>query len=518
MRAVRHVTLVYAARISSINVVVRSVTTVCFLATVACGGSGPSGPAPVASVEVALAKSSVLVGENTLATATVKDANGSVLSGRGISWASSDPTVATVTTAGQVAALKAGTTNISAASEGRSGAATLTVSRVPVASVVVSLASSALTIGHTTQATASVKDANGNVLPGRAITWSSEFPFIADVNASGLVNAVSAGNVHIIATSEGQFGSATLSVAPPSIASITVTLGSSTIAIGSKTQATAVAKDADGNILAGKVLTLSSDNPSIATLTQGVVTGGSVGTTNITAVAEGVTGSAPITVALSAGFGSLSEKIRIVDIGTTFAPTLNGPSASASTFISRATSVATVDAQGTITGISAGQGWIVCTAPGFAPDSLYVIVPRNSTGPVLRGDLTNYRVGSGATTVVNVILDTRSTPIGGAELSVGYTTNPVVFVNVNVVGTGNPTPVITSVQNGVFRVSLASGTPLSGQLALLQFTFSTPAIGSVPLLADRSGFLTFTLLDIVSPTGTDVLPVSTSTRIPIIVQ
>jgi len=206
MRAVRHVTLVYAARISSINVVVRSVTTACFLATVACGGSGPSGPAPVASVEVALAKSSVLVGENTLATATVKDANGSVLSGRGISWASSDPTVATVTTAGQVAALKAGTTNISAASEGRSGAATLTVSRVPVASVVVSLASSALTIGHTTQATASVKDANGNVLPGRAVTWSSEFPFIADVNASGLVNAVSAGNVHIIATSEGQFG------------------------------------------------------------------------------------------------------------------------------------------------------------------------------------------------------------------------------------------------------------------------------------------------------------------------
>jgi uncharacterized protein YjdB len=417
-----------------------------------------------------------------------------------------------------VAALKAGTTSVSAASEGRSGAATLTVTPVPVASVTVSLASSALTIGQTTQATAIVKDVSGNVLTGRAVTWSTDIPSVATVNASGLVSAVSAGNVHITATSEGQSGSATMSVAAPSIASITVTLGSSTIAIGSKTQATAVARDAGGNILAGKVLTLTSDNPSIATFTLGVVTGGSVGTTNITAVGEGVTGSAPITVALSAGFGSLAEKIRIVDIGNTFAPTINGPSAGAATFVSRATSVATVDAQGTITGVGEGQGWIVCTAPGFAPDSLYVIVPRNSTGPVLRSDLTNYRVGPGATTVVNVILDTRSTPIGGAELSVGFTTNPTVFVSVSVAGTGSPAPVITTVQNGVFRVSLASGAPLSGQLALLRFTFNTPATGSVALLADRSGFLTFTLLDIVSPTGTDVLPVSTSTRIPIIVQ
>lgn len=518
MREFRFVARVNAARAASLHLVVVCAATIC-LAVIGCGGGGGSaGPIPVATVDVALAKSSVLVGENTLATATVKDANGSVLSGRALSWASSDPTVATVTQAGQIAALKAGTTSVSAASEGRSGAATLTVTPVPVASVTVSLASSALTIGQTTQATASIKDASGNALTGRAVTWSSDVPAIATVNASGVVNAVSPGSANITATSESHTGSAPITVAPPSIASITVTLGSSTIAIGSKTQATAVARDADGNILAGKVLTLTSDNTSIATLTQGVVTGGSVGTTNITATGEGVTGSAPITVALSAGFGSLAEKIRIVDIGTAFTPTINGPSASAATFISRATSVATIDAQGTITGVGEGQGWIVCAAPGFAPDSLYVIVPRNSTGPVLRGDLTNYRVGSGVTTVVNVILDTRSTPIGGAELSVGYTTNPTVFTSVSVVGTGSPAPVITTVQQGVFRVSLASGAPLTGQVALLRFTFSTPALGSVALLADRSGFLTFTLLDIVSPTGTDVLPVSTSTRIPIIVQ
>lgn len=519
MRAVRYPAQIYVVRVASLRLAIIAAAA-CSVAAIACGGGGGgTGPVPVASVEVALAKSSMLVGETTNATATTKDANGSVLSGRAISWASSDPTVATVTQAGVVTALKAGATNVSAASEGRSGTATVTVLVVPVATVTVSLAASSLIVGATTQATSSVKDANGSILTGRAVTWSSDFPSVATVNAIGFVSAVSPGLANITATSEGHSGSAPIMVMAPSIASITVTLGASTLATGSRTQATATARDADGNILAGKVLTLSSDNPSVATVTaQGVVTGVTLGTTNITAVGEGVAGSASITVAVSAGFGTSAEKIHIVDIGTTFAPTLSGPSASAATFVSRATSVSTVDGQGTITGVGEGQGWVTVTAPGFAPDSVYVIVPRNSTAPLLRGDLTNFNVQAGATTVVNVILDTRSTPIGGAELSVGFTTNPSVFTSVNVVGTGSPAPLITSVQVGVFRVSLASGSPLSGQLAFLRFTFTAPVTSGIELLSNRSGFLTFTLLDLVDPAGADLLPVSTSTRIPVIVK
>ncbi len=117
-----------------------------------------------------------------------------------------------------------------------------------------------------------------------------------------------------------------------------------------------------------------------------------------------------------------------------------------------------------------------------------------------------------------MILDTRSTPVGGAELSVGYTTNPTVFQSINIVGTGSPSPLITSVQQGVFRISLASGSPLSGQLAFLKFTFTAPTTSGAELLSNRFGFLTFTLLDLVDPSGADLLPVSTSTRIPVIVK
>jgi hypothetical protein len=333
-----------------------------------------------------------------------------------------------------------------------------------------------------------------------------------------LVTAVGVGSASIIATSEGKTGSATLTVPTAGTASVTVSLASPIIALRSLTQATGTAKDANGNTLPDKDIAFSSDNPSVATVSaQGVVTGVGMGTAHIIGSNEGQSGSATITVAASAGYGSSAEKIRIVDVGTTFAPTLSGPSAGAATFVSRAPSVATVSAAGTITGVGGGQVWVAATAPGFAPDSVYVIVPRTTTGPVLRSDLTNFNVQAGATIVVNIILDTRSTPIGGAELSLGFTLSPTVFSEVHVAPTGSPPPVINIVTGGVFRVSLASGNALSGQLAILRFTFTAPATSGVELIANRSGFLTLTLIDLVDPTGTDLLPVSTSIRIPVII-
>jgi hypothetical protein len=130
---------------------------------------------------------------------------------------------------------------------------------------------------------------------------------------------------------------------------------------------------------------------------------------------------------------------------------------------------------------------------------------------VLRSDLTTYTVAAGSTIAFNIILDTRSTPIGGAELSVGFTTSPNIFTGGTYAATGSPPPVVSNLQQGVLRASLASGSPLSGALSIIHLTFTA---SSAPV----SGFLTLTLIDLVSPTGTDLLPVSTSTRIPIIIQ
>lgn len=99
---------------------------------------------------------------------------------------------------------------------------------VPVASVTVSPAAVSITVGATQQFSATLKDASGNTLTGRAVTWSTSSVAIASVNAStGLATGVAAGTATISATSEGKIGSAQLSVAASSGATFT------TISVGS---------------------------------------------------------------------------------------------------------------------------------------------------------------------------------------------------------------------------------------------------------------------------------------------
>lgn len=56
-----------------------------------------------------------------------------------------------------------------------------------------------LSTAETTTATAVVKDASGFVLVGRAVTWLSNAATVATVNASGVIDAVGAGNATITA-------------------------------------------------------------------------------------------------------------------------------------------------------------------------------------------------------------------------------------------------------------------------------------------------------------------------------
>jgi uncharacterized protein YjdB len=69
----------------------------------------------------------VTVGATTQATAVTRDASNNVLTGRAIVWSSSNTAVATVSVAGVVAAVGAGTATITATSETQSGTAVVTV-------------------------------------------------------------------------------------------------------------------------------------------------------------------------------------------------------------------------------------------------------------------------------------------------------------------------------------------------------------------------------------------------------
>ncbi|MFN2316672.1 MAG: serine hydrolase [Gemmatimonadales bacterium] len=170
----------------------------------------------------------------------------------------------------------------------------------PVASVSVTLASPGLTVGLTTQATAVLSSAAGTTLSGRAVAWSSSATNVASVSAAGLVTAVGEGVASITATSEGRSGSAQVTVSPPPVATVTVTLAASSLTVGLTTQASADLRDGSGAPLTGRPVAWSSSATNIATVSAaGLVSAVGAGVATITATSEGKSGSAQLTVGLA---------------------------------------------------------------------------------------------------------------------------------------------------------------------------------------------------------------------------
>ena len=170
-----------------------------------------------AAVTVSLAPSQITIGQTAKATAVATNSSGDTLAGRTPTWSSSATSVARVSSSGVVTGVAAGTAQIRAVVDAASGTAPVTVtvasSPAPVARVSVALSSSTISAGSTTQATATARDASGNVLTGRTVTWASTNTSAAIVSATGLVTGVAAGAATITATSEGKSGTASVTVA-----------------------------------------------------------------------------------------------------------------------------------------------------------------------------------------------------------------------------------------------------------------------------------------------------------------
>lgn len=244
---------------------------------------------PVAAVAITPGSAALDVGQSASLTAVATDASGNTLTGRTITWSSANTSIATVTTAGLVKGVGAGTTTISATAEGKTGTAQVVVTATgppqpPVATVTVTPPATTLAIGATATLTATVKQANGAVLTGRAVTWSSSAPNIATVSGSGVVTAVAAGNATITATSEGKSGTASVTVSPPTtVGSVTVTPVALTLTNNRPKTLTAAVLDAKGKPVKGPTIVWSSSDSSLVSVS-------SIGPTTaaVTAVRHGI--------------------------------------------------------------------------------------------------------------------------------------------------------------------------------------------------------------------------------------
>ena len=425
-------------------------------------------------------------------------------SGLSITYTTSDPSVATVSSTGVVTIVGAGTVTITATQAGDGTYASTSVPQT----IVIGKASQTITFGAI--ASKVVGDPNftltATASSGLAVTYTSSNAAVATVTSAGVVTIVGAGSTVITSSQAGNtnYNSATavtqtLVVTTPAKTNQTITFG----AIASK-----VVGDANfslaGTASSGLAVTYTSSNPAVATVTSaGVVTIVGAGSTVITASQAGNTNynaASPVTQTLTVTtpaktnqtitFGAIASKV----VGdANFSLTATASSGLAVTYTSSNPNVATVTSVGVVTIVGAGSTVIAASQAGDATFNVATAVTQTLTvtAPATAG---NMRViSSGSTIVVN---NTGTTDIGAALIN---TSTPSYTFTIHNIGTAD------LIVKNIIATSGFNATQIfpSGAIApnaTVTFTVtgipndaSTPRLGTVTVLNNDVNSSPFTI-------------------------
>jgi uncharacterized protein YjdB len=231
------------------------------------------------------------------ATATYSDGSSQDLS-NGVTWSSSDNTIATLNGAGLLTTVAPGTITITATLGSVSDTATLTVVPAQLLSISLTPATPSIALGTAEQFTATGIFDDGSTQQLSSVTWSSSNINVASVNTLGEAISTGTGTVTITATSGSISGSTSLTVTSAALVSIAVTPNPVSMAIGTTQQFTATGTFSDGTTqdVTASVL-WSSSSPTVASVNnQGLAASAAVGTSTMTATFGSVSGSASLTV------------------------------------------------------------------------------------------------------------------------------------------------------------------------------------------------------------------------------
>ena len=320
----------------------------------------------VSATGVSLNKTSTTIaeGENEQLTATVAPVNAT---NKNVLWSTSNANVATVSDTGLVNAVAAGSATITVTTEdgGFTAKCDVTVSQYyHVTSVSLSPTVLALHPGEENNLVATISPSNAT---NKNVNWTTSNSNVATVNG-GTVTAVSAGTATITVTTEdgSKTASCTVTVTDVAVSGITLNKSSLTIArLGTETLTATVAPSNATN----KNINWSSSNTSVATVSNGTVTGVSAGTVTITATSAADSSkkaTCTVTVTPIAVTGvSLNKSELSLGIGVdeTLTATVS-PSNADNTNINWSTSdssVATVSG-GTVHGVAEGTAIITATS------------------------------------------------------------------------------------------------------------------------------------------------------------
>jgi hypothetical protein len=368
----------------------------------------------------------------------------------------------------------------------------------------IGLASATLANGNSEIITAAEVQSDGSTVDvSSQATWGSSDSYIADVtcanNMCTLVGSTE-GAVTISAAYDGFSGTVDVTVALPTISSITAAVGSPSIPKGTTTDATATATLTDmSSYDVTSDATWKTSDASIATVacTSGtcVVTGNGVGMANLTATDQGNTSvvaiavTAPIiaTIALTPSAMNIAAGMtEAFQVTATLTDQSTEDATSGAVWTSTNNAIATVDANGLVNGIAQGQTGVTATVGAATASALVTVTPAVLTAIAVSPQAPTMLVGQTlALTVEGTFSDaTHQDVTAAASWADTDTTGSVATVSsgglVTATGSGQATftATVTSGSGSVLTNSTTVSISAPATQIGLQITTTRP---SVPL-------------------------------------
>ena len=263
----------------------------------------------------------------------------------------------------------------------------MTVSAAVLQSIAVTPANPSIADGTTLQfsATGTYSDSSTQDLTSQ-VTWASATTSVATITAAGLATAVATGTSSISATLGAISGSTVLTVGAAVLQSIAVTPANPSVPKGLTQQFTATGTYSDSSTqdLTSQV-TWASATTSVATIhAAGLATAVATGTSSISAMLGGISGSTLLTVTAAALESiSVTPADPAIPVGEVQPFTATGTYSDNSTqdltsqvtWASATTSVATIASDGLASGLAAGTTTVSATLGDVIGSTVLTVTP-----------------------------------------------------------------------------------------------------------------------------------------------
>lgn len=368
--------------------------------------------------DIKLNKTETTLKKGTSETLTVTYDPEDTTDSKTVIWTSSDTSVASVDKNGKVTALKDGKATITATVGKHTATCTVTVQEVKLTGI--ELDKNAVTVnkGESTDAL-KVTYTPANTTDDKTVTWSSSNEKVATVK-DGVITGVGAGEATITAK-VGKFEETCKVNVISKLQSIQITADKDTSKLEKDDKVNLTVGYTPADTTDSKVVTWKSENEDVATVDEkGVVTAVGGGVTKIVATSaadSSIKAEIEIKVLIHTEAIKLdTEEIELLKgytsdpIAVTFIPA-NTDDSKAVTWTSDNESVATVDAEGRVTGLKEGNATITATTVvGGHTDSIKVTVKEiHVEDATLSAELNPSELYVGQQHAVKVTLDPENT-------------------------------------------------------------------------------------------------------------